>query len=140
MNQAGMQYICPRHMQCGRGSRVLKVSDRGWSCHEFEPSTTKEPPCREAMHVKSIELKHPPVGMMWSKTIIGIQNSTLSSLRKLSNLSRGEEVTENQISTLRSRAESRNHMTCVPPIITSKKTIDSSRDRTRNLKVTKRAR
>ncbi|GFT51999.1 hypothetical protein TNCV_2058481 [Trichonephila clavipes] len=39
----------------GRGSRVVKVSDRGWPCHEFEPSTTKDPSCRAAMHVKSVE-------------------------------------------------------------------------------------
>ncbi|GFV92537.1 hypothetical protein TNCV_1744421 [Trichonephila clavipes] len=38
-----------------RGSRVVKVSDRGWLCHEFEPSTTKDPPCRAAMHTKSDE-------------------------------------------------------------------------------------
>ncbi|GFU86268.1 hypothetical protein TNCV_369241 [Trichonephila clavipes] len=38
-----------------RGSRVVKVSDRGWLCHEFEPSTTKDLPCRGAMHVKSID-------------------------------------------------------------------------------------
>ncbi|GFU74634.1 hypothetical protein TNCV_4629051 [Trichonephila clavipes] len=25
------------------------------ACHEFEPSTTKDPPCRGVMHVKSIE-------------------------------------------------------------------------------------
>ncbi|GFV45719.1 hypothetical protein TNCV_2839731 [Trichonephila clavipes] len=25
------------------------------SCHEFEPSTTKDPPCRAAMHVESVE-------------------------------------------------------------------------------------
>ncbi|GFV44851.1 hypothetical protein TNCV_1340591 [Trichonephila clavipes] len=37
------------------GSRVTKVSDRGWHCHEFEPSTTKDPPCRGAMPVKSVE-------------------------------------------------------------------------------------
>ncbi|PRD33019.1 UNVERIFIED_CONTAM: hypothetical protein NCL1_18678 [Trichonephila clavipes] len=40
---------------CGRGSRVVKVSDCGLPCHEFEPSTTKDPPCRAAMHVKSAE-------------------------------------------------------------------------------------
>ncbi|GFW75890.1 hypothetical protein TNCV_4430681 [Trichonephila clavipes] len=40
---------------CGRGSRVVKVSDRGWSCLEFEPTTTKDPPCWGAMHVKSVE-------------------------------------------------------------------------------------
>ncbi|GFV90142.1 transposable element Tcb1 transposase [Trichonephila clavipes] len=39
----------------GRGSRVVKVSDRCWSCYEFEPSTTKDPQCRGAMHVKSVE-------------------------------------------------------------------------------------
>ncbi|GFU70165.1 hypothetical protein TNCV_5057591 [Trichonephila clavipes] len=41
--------------ECGRGSRVVKVSDRGWSCHDFEPSTTKDPSCRAAMHGKSVE-------------------------------------------------------------------------------------
>ncbi|GFU81022.1 hypothetical protein TNCV_1277671 [Trichonephila clavipes] len=25
------------------------------ACHEFESSTTKDPPCRGAMHVKSVE-------------------------------------------------------------------------------------
>ncbi|GFY17170.1 hypothetical protein TNCV_1089461 [Trichonephila clavipes] len=39
----------------GRGSRVVLVSERGLLCHEFEPSTTKDPPCRAAMHVKSVE-------------------------------------------------------------------------------------
>ncbi|GFU69900.1 hypothetical protein TNCV_2470031 [Trichonephila clavipes] len=32
----------------GRGSRVLWVSDRGLPCHEFEPSTTKDPPYKLA--------------------------------------------------------------------------------------------
>ncbi|GFV57032.1 hypothetical protein TNCV_2931551 [Trichonephila clavipes] len=31
----------------GRGRRVVKVSDRGLNCHEFEPSTTKDPPYRD---------------------------------------------------------------------------------------------
>ncbi|GFT66013.1 hypothetical protein TNCV_1058871 [Trichonephila clavipes] len=39
----------------GRGSRVVLVSERGLLCHGFEPSTTKDPPCRAAMHVKSVE-------------------------------------------------------------------------------------
>ncbi|GFX17221.1 hypothetical protein TNCV_2857441 [Trichonephila clavipes] len=39
----------------GHGSRVVKLSDRGRPYHEFESSTTKDPPCSEAMHVKSIE-------------------------------------------------------------------------------------
>ncbi|GFT65849.1 hypothetical protein TNCV_2560131 [Trichonephila clavipes] len=41
-----------QHKQ-GRGSRVVYVSDRGLPCHEFKPSTTKDPPFRAAMHVKS---------------------------------------------------------------------------------------
>ncbi|GFX46424.1 hypothetical protein TNCV_238861 [Trichonephila clavipes] len=47
----------------GRGSRVVEVSDRGLPCPEFEPSTTKDPPYRVAMHVR--ELKRPPVGVVW---------------------------------------------------------------------------
>ncbi|GFV25191.1 hypothetical protein TNCV_2565751 [Trichonephila clavipes] len=39
----------------GCGSQVVKVSDRGWPCHEFEPTTTKESPSREEMHVESVE-------------------------------------------------------------------------------------
>ncbi|GFS84648.1 hypothetical protein TNCV_4607671 [Trichonephila clavipes] len=39
----------------GHGSRVFKVSDSCWSCHEFESSTTKVPPCRGAMNVGSVE-------------------------------------------------------------------------------------
>ncbi|GFY19340.1 neuronal migration protein doublecortin [Trichonephila clavipes] len=43
------------HVASGRGSRVVLVSERGLLCHGFEPSTTKDPPCRAAMHVKSVE-------------------------------------------------------------------------------------
>ncbi|GFV78367.1 hypothetical protein TNCV_95241 [Trichonephila clavipes] len=43
------------HQLKGCGSRMVKVSDRSWPCHEFEPSTTKDPPCRAAIHVKSVE-------------------------------------------------------------------------------------
>ncbi|GFU68661.1 hypothetical protein TNCV_308761 [Trichonephila clavipes] len=42
-------------ISCGCGSRVVWASDRGWLCHEFEPSTTKDPPCRAAMRAKSVE-------------------------------------------------------------------------------------
>ncbi|GFS78082.1 RNase H domain-containing protein [Trichonephila clavipes] len=38
-----------------RGSRVIKASDRGWPCHEFEPKSTKDPPSTGAMHHKSVE-------------------------------------------------------------------------------------
>ncbi|GFU67313.1 hypothetical protein TNCV_3556391 [Trichonephila clavipes] len=37
------------------GCRVVKVSDRGYPCHEFKLSTTNDPPSRGAMHVKSVE-------------------------------------------------------------------------------------
>ncbi|GFX93986.1 hypothetical protein TNCV_3413481 [Trichonephila clavipes] len=37
------------------GSPVVRVSDRGWPCHEFEPSTTKDQPRRGAMHVNSVD-------------------------------------------------------------------------------------
>ncbi|GFX00921.1 hypothetical protein TNCV_4578871 [Trichonephila clavipes] len=36
-------------------AREVKVSDRGLSYHELDPSTTKDTPCRGAMHVKSVE-------------------------------------------------------------------------------------
>ncbi|GFT89402.1 chitotriosidase-1 [Trichonephila clavipes] len=39
-------------------NRLLNiVSDCGLPCHEFEPSTTKYPPCRAAMHVKSVDVQ-----------------------------------------------------------------------------------
>ncbi|GFU25958.1 hypothetical protein TNCV_5104551 [Trichonephila clavipes] len=39
----------------GCGSLVAKVTDSWLACHEFEFSTTEDPPCRGAMHVKSVE-------------------------------------------------------------------------------------
>ncbi|GFT90939.1 hypothetical protein TNCV_4995191 [Trichonephila clavipes] len=32
-----------RNYKSGRGSRMDKVSGRAWPCHEFKPSTTKDP-------------------------------------------------------------------------------------------------
>ncbi|GFU77066.1 hypothetical protein TNCV_1701481 [Trichonephila clavipes] len=52
----------------GRGSRGgMGIGSWLAFCHEFEPSTTKDPPCRRAaMHAKSVELKRPtPVGVVW---------------------------------------------------------------------------
>ncbi|GFU83547.1 hypothetical protein TNCV_4218071 [Trichonephila clavipes] len=41
-------------MEMGCGSPVVNIQP--WqACHEFDPSTTKDPPCRAAMHVKSVE-------------------------------------------------------------------------------------
>ncbi|GFS82979.1 hypothetical protein TNCV_1568511 [Trichonephila clavipes] len=49
------------HLDIPPRGRVLPDRNRPavaqWSwqaCHEFEPSTTKDPPCRAAMYVKSI--------------------------------------------------------------------------------------
>ncbi|GFX53597.1 hypothetical protein TNCV_2327121 [Trichonephila clavipes] len=39
----------------GRGSLVIKVMDSWLDCHEFEPSTTEDPPDRGSMHIKSVE-------------------------------------------------------------------------------------
>ncbi|GFX10320.1 hypothetical protein TNCV_1867151 [Trichonephila clavipes] len=53
--------VLPAFVVSGRGSRVVWVSDRGLPCHEFEPSTTKDPPCKAAI---CRELKRPPVGVV----------------------------------------------------------------------------
>ncbi|GFU61988.1 hypothetical protein TNCV_4022711 [Trichonephila clavipes] len=47
-----------------RGSPAVKVSYRGWPCHEFKPSTTKDPPNREKMHVKSVKRSN-VVPLVW---------------------------------------------------------------------------
>ncbi|GFV20336.1 histone-lysine N-methyltransferase SETMAR [Trichonephila clavipes] len=38
----------------GHGSRVVKVSDCGLPCHEFESSTTKDPPLQNANQTAEI--------------------------------------------------------------------------------------
>ncbi|GFY35674.1 hypothetical protein TNCV_2619661 [Trichonephila clavipes] len=45
----------PHTSRKGRGSRVVKVTDRSLPRQEFEPSTSKDPPCRAMMHAKSVE-------------------------------------------------------------------------------------
>ncbi|GFX68174.1 hypothetical protein TNCV_4439971 [Trichonephila clavipes] len=42
-------------MVSNSGSLVVKATDSWLTCHEFEPSTTKDPPCMENMHVKSVK-------------------------------------------------------------------------------------
>ncbi|GFX52054.1 hypothetical protein TNCV_4653831 [Trichonephila clavipes] len=39
----------------GHGNLVVKVTDSWPACHDFEPSTPKDAPCRVAMHFKSAE-------------------------------------------------------------------------------------
>ncbi|GFW09038.1 hypothetical protein TNCV_3081301 [Trichonephila clavipes] len=41
----------------GRGRLVVKVTDSWLACHEFELSTTENPPCRDCR-----ELKRHPIG------------------------------------------------------------------------------
>ncbi|GFW89979.1 hypothetical protein TNCV_3741651 [Trichonephila clavipes] len=41
----------------GRRSLVVKITDSWPVCHELEPSTAEEPPCRGAMHVKSVAVQ-----------------------------------------------------------------------------------
>ncbi|GFW06863.1 hypothetical protein TNCV_3289621 [Trichonephila clavipes] len=54
-SKCAFKFFVYQHMQRGHGSRGVQVTDRGLPCHEFEPSTTKDPPCKAAMHVKSVE-------------------------------------------------------------------------------------
>ncbi|GFY27616.1 uncharacterized protein TNCV_910671 [Trichonephila clavipes] len=40
---------------CRHCSSVVKVTDSKQACHEFEPSTAEDPPCREKMLFKYVE-------------------------------------------------------------------------------------
>ncbi|GFX60031.1 hypothetical protein TNCV_4557121 [Trichonephila clavipes] len=51
----------------GYGSLVVKVMGSLLACHEFEPSTTENPPYRGAMHVKSIESSN-VLPLVWCKS------------------------------------------------------------------------
>ncbi|GFY00299.1 hypothetical protein TNCV_4711011 [Trichonephila clavipes] len=49
-----------------KAERVVKVTDLWPTCHEFMPSTPEDPPCREAMHGKSVKAQTcPPIGLVW---------------------------------------------------------------------------
>ncbi|GFU57557.1 hypothetical protein TNCV_3637191 [Trichonephila clavipes] len=48
---------------CGRGSLDVKVMNSWSACHEFEPSTAEDPPCRGCRCTLNIaRLNCPPVG------------------------------------------------------------------------------
>ncbi|GFX38100.1 hypothetical protein TNCV_3836991 [Trichonephila clavipes] len=49
----------------GCGSPVIKVIGSWQACHEFEASTYKDPLCRRAMHVKSVERSN-VLMLVWS--------------------------------------------------------------------------
>ncbi|GFW17285.1 hypothetical protein TNCV_1957561 [Trichonephila clavipes] len=40
---------------CGHGSLVVKITDSWPACHDIEPITAEDPPCRGVMQVKSVE-------------------------------------------------------------------------------------
>ncbi|GFY27188.1 hypothetical protein TNCV_2068091 [Trichonephila clavipes] len=61
--------------RCGRGCLVVKVPDSWPTCHAFEPSTAKDPPC-EGTYM--LELRRPPVGVVW-KLGEGVPAEVLSS-------------------------------------------------------------
>ncbi|GFV18986.1 hypothetical protein TNCV_4758711 [Trichonephila clavipes] len=50
---AGLLYPRFRNKAHGCGILTVKVTDSWPACHEFEPSTAEDPPCKGAMHVKS---------------------------------------------------------------------------------------
>ncbi|GFV22320.1 hypothetical protein TNCV_3923801 [Trichonephila clavipes] len=43
----------------------VKVMNSWLACHEFEPSTTENPPCWEAMHVKTVESSNVLLLVRW---------------------------------------------------------------------------
>ncbi|GFX14230.1 hypothetical protein TNCV_1767241 [Trichonephila clavipes] len=48
------------------GSLVVKDMDSWSACHEFEPSTVEDPPCREGLSTLNMSrLKQPLVGAVW---------------------------------------------------------------------------
>ncbi|GFX40666.1 hypothetical protein TNCV_1217891 [Trichonephila clavipes] len=58
------------------GSLVVKVTDWWSVCHEFQPSTAEDPPCRGTMHVKSAIV--PPM-MRWGSLEREMPSQALSS-------------------------------------------------------------
>ncbi|GFX29547.1 hypothetical protein TNCV_4776191 [Trichonephila clavipes] len=50
-------------MPAGRGSLVDKVTPSWLACHEFEPSAAVDSPCRETMHVDTVESSN--FGVVW---------------------------------------------------------------------------
>ncbi|GFY08726.1 hypothetical protein TNCV_5006391 [Trichonephila clavipes] len=74
-----MLHIKKYERSSGHGSLVVKATDSWLVYYEFEPSTAEDPPCRVAMHIKSVvdqslsvgkrcalcrDLKRPPAGVV----------------------------------------------------------------------------
>ncbi|GFT73193.1 hypothetical protein TNCV_87001 [Trichonephila clavipes] len=70
--------IKPDASHRGVGGRDSQGIGSWLACHEFEPSTTKDPPCKDAMLIKSVELKRLPVGIDSKRTPSVPNASTLS--------------------------------------------------------------
>ncbi|GFW18847.1 hypothetical protein TNCV_5133001 [Trichonephila clavipes] len=58
-----------------RGSLVVKVMDSWLVCHEFEPSSIEDPPCRGAMHVKSVESSN-VLPLVWCGSVVRKRNGS----------------------------------------------------------------
>ncbi|GFT34049.1 hypothetical protein TNCV_4384961 [Trichonephila clavipes] len=65
------------------GSPVVKVTDSQLACHEFDPSTTEDPPCKEDRCTLNMsKLKCNSVGVVW-KLGEEVPAQVLSSLRNV---------------------------------------------------------
>ncbi|GFW18706.1 retrovirus-related Pol polyprotein from transposon RE1 [Trichonephila clavipes] len=53
LTEAAKEFIWLKNR--GRGSLVVKVMHSWSECQEFEPNIAQDPPCKGAMHVKSVE-------------------------------------------------------------------------------------
>ncbi|GFX62570.1 hypothetical protein TNCV_4867331 [Trichonephila clavipes] len=48
------------------GSLVVKATDSWPVCHDFEPGTTEDPPCRRDRYTLNMSMiKRPPIGVVW---------------------------------------------------------------------------
>ncbi|GFV16457.1 hypothetical protein TNCV_1526031 [Trichonephila clavipes] len=70
-------------MSGGRGGQVVKITDLWSACHEFEPSTTEDPPCGEAMHVKFVETLNVSPFVWWDVLEEGVSCLSLDHGPKL---------------------------------------------------------
>ncbi|GFU66687.1 hypothetical protein TNCV_3111711 [Trichonephila clavipes] len=52
----------------GHGSPVIRVMDSWLACHDFEPSTAEDPPCRGCRCMLNMSrLKYSPIGVVWKR-------------------------------------------------------------------------
>ncbi|GFT23171.1 hypothetical protein TNCV_1858891 [Trichonephila clavipes] len=66
---------------CGGGSLVAKVTDSWQACHDFEPSTAEDLPCKGEMHVKSVESSN-ALPLVW-RVAAQVSSSSLDHGSKL---------------------------------------------------------